>query len=96
MNEAIKYVPGECPKCGQPMGEVPDPMPEGWVCFLCEAKQRDEQAQQEIIRARLRANPIPYRDPFEPRVPLPSVTVPDTRSKKQRWAMYYSMKRRGL
>ena len=43
MEEAVKYVEGECPRCGQPMFEVPDPLPEGWVCFLC--KEKDDAVQ---------------------------------------------------
>jgi hypothetical protein len=42
--DTVKYINGECPRCGQSMFEVPDPMPEGWVCFLC--KEKDEAAQR--------------------------------------------------
>ena len=42
----MNYVAGECPRCGQPMGEVPDPMPEGWVCFPCEEKDKAAQRIQ--------------------------------------------------
>jgi hypothetical protein len=42
----MNYVEGHCPRCMQPMGEVPDPMPEGWVCFLCEDKENAAQGIQ--------------------------------------------------
>ena len=41
--DTVNYVAGECPRCGQPMFEVPDPLPEGWVCFLC--KEKDDAVQ---------------------------------------------------
>lgn len=92
----MNYVEGECPKCHQPMLEVPDPMPEGWVCFLCQAKLDEEKARDQRIHAEAAANPHPIRSPREPREPPPPFTLPDTRSKKQKWAIYYAMKRKGL
>ena len=96
MEQAVKYVEGQCPKCGQPMGEVPDPMPEGWLCFLCQAKLDEEEARDERIRAEIAANPPTIRSPWEPREPPPPFTLPDTRSKKQKWAIHYALKRKGL
>jgi hypothetical protein len=93
----MNYVEGNCPKCAMPLGEMPDPLPEGWICGICQEQVDAEQARMQRILEEVRANP---RDlpPLGERHELPEGTLlsrVSERPKAQRWAMYYKMRRQG-
>ncbi len=95
----MNYVEGNCPKCGMPLGEMPDPLPEGWICGICQEQVDAEEARMQRILAEARAQLArkPLRPLGEP-VLLPEGThLPPVgrRPKAQRWAMYYKMRRQG-
>src|SRR5262245_20609218 len=94
----MNYVEGNCPKCGMPLGEMPDPLPEGWICGICQEQVDAEEARWQRMLEEVRANPrdlppLGERDDAH----LEGLTGPPLveRPKAQRWAMYYKMRRQG-